>query len=704
MGMKKRIPEALLLLIVSLLLCQFKWTGTLSFEFSFFLSIAIFFLVLPAAMVRFHRDFSLREKYIETRNYFVLLGIPLATVLFYAFKYGICDLSFGLSWFLLLPAVTMIYSVACAFFATSFKIPRWRQWLLAFAPTFVFSMLTVRDLYIDPQISFYHPISYFPGPLYDEWIPLFSSLITYRIWIILFSAWLICKSSIDEKKWRILGLILLPLLFRGGLGWHYSHKKVQRQLGSHMSTKYMELHFSGLNVISMSNFSKSLDFYVEEISEKLHLPPLTERIHVYIYRSPFQKKMLTGTDDTFVGNPMQNSLHLLPTDISDTILVHEFAHVVAAPLGIPILKISPKVGLLEGLATAMQTSQMNLSPHEWAKAMMDENRLPDLSESLGMLSFWKDNPTRVYLASGSLVQWLIETQGIEKFKKVYRGATFESTYQVPMSELLNQWKNFLSKIQVDQSTKDMVVYFLSKKPFYKKKCVHEVAMWEMKFTRCNKKELDCTPYINQACKIDPDNPSLRLRRARYLFRSGQMTNIDATLIPLPSPENSRVQNNIIQLFNDDIHQIYDPNHVYDLSRYEHLSFDFTNTIMARLYISKHSMEVLRGILMGDYVPDITLTWPQDALYHQAMLYFSKLSSNQDEFGKALHFLEKINLKQENNEFHIAYFEKLAEIYEGIGKYKDAVDAYTKVIALKPNEGSKAFIQLQIKRLEYLQKN
>lgn len=702
--MKKRIPEAILLLIVSLLLCQFKWTGTLSFEFSLFLSIAIFILILPAAMMRFRSEFSLREKYIELRNYFVLLGIPLATVLLYALKYGICDLSFGLSWFLLLPTVTLIYSVACALYATSFKIPRWRQWLLAFAPTLVFSILTVRDLYVDPQISFYHPISYFPGPLYDEWIPLFSSLVTYRVWIILLSAWLLCKSSIDEQKWRFLGFILLPLLFRGDLGWHYSHKKVQKQLGSHMTTKYMDLHFSGLNVISMSNFSKSLDFYVEEITDKLHLPPPTERIRVYIYRNAFQKKMLTGTDDTFVGNPMQYSLHLLPTDISDTILVHEFAHVVAAPLGIPILKVSPKVGLLEGLATAMQTSQMNLSPHEWTKAMMDENRFPNLADSLGMLSFWKDNPTRVYLASGSFVQWLIETQGIEKFKKVYRGATFDSTYQTSLLQLLDQWKKFLSTIQVDQSSRDMVVYFLSKKPFYKKKCVHEVAEWEMKFTRCNKKEADCTSYITQACKIDPDNPSLRLRRARYLFRSGQMTNIDATLLPLPSPENSRMQNNFIQLFNDDIHQIYDPNHVYELSRYEHLSFDFTNTIMARLYISKHSMETLRGILLGDYVPDITLTWPKDALYNQTMLYFAKLSSNAEEYGKALHFLELIDLKPENKEFNIAYWEKLAEINEGIGKYKDAVAAYAKVIALKPNEGSKGFINLQMKRLEYLQKN
>jgi tetratricopeptide (TPR) repeat protein len=704
MGIKKLIPEAFLLLAVSLGLCQSNWTGSLSFEFSFFLSIAIFLIVLPAGMIRFRSKLSLREKYTELRDYFVLLAIPLATVFLYSLKYGICDLAYGLSFFLLLPMITMIFSVGCALFATSQDISRTRQWLVALAPALIFSALTIRDLYVDPQISFYHPITYFPGPFYDEWIPMFTSLVTYRIWIILLSVWLILKSSIDEKKWRLLGVILVPLLFRGDLGWHYSHEKIQHQLGSHMETKHTKIHFSGLNVVSMSNFPKSMDFYVEEISKKLNLEPPVEKIQVYIYRSSSQKKMLTGTDNTLVGNPMQRSLHLLQTDVTDTILVHEFTHVVAAPLGMPVLKISPRIGLLEGLATAMQTSQMNLSPHEWAKAMMDEKRLPDLTKSLGVVSFWKDNPTRVYLACGSFVQWLIETQGIEKFKNVYRGDDFETVYQKTLSILLSEWQVFLSTIKVDQSSKDMVIHFLSRQPFYKAKCVHEVANWNMKFKKCKKRKANCTYFINKACEIDPNNPELQLRRARYLFKSGQLSNMDTTLIPLPNSKNSKFQNNYIQLFNDDLHQIYDSNHAYDLSHYEHLSFDFENTIMARIYISKHSTEVLEGILLEDYVPEINLTWPKDTYYSQTMLYFSQLARNQGEFENASVFLQKINPRLENREFQIAYWEEFAAANEGVSKYQDAIDSHKKVLELKPNDGAKAFTNLQIQRLEYLLKN
>jgi len=706
MGMKKRIPEAILLLIVSLVLCQFHWTGTLSFEFSFFTSIAVFLIILPSAMIRLGPNMSGSQKYLELRSYFVLLAIPLITVLLYAFKYGICDLAFGLSWFMLLPTVTMIYSVACAIFAHSVpKTKKWMRWLLALAPTLVFSILNIWDLYVDPQISFYHPvIGYFPGPMYDEWIPLFGALVTYRLWIILFSVWVILKSTIEEKNWYLLAIVLAPLLFRSNLGWHYSHKDIRRKLGSHMTTKYTDLYFSGLNAVSMNNFARSLDFYVEHISEKLDLQPPKEKIRVYIYKYPSLKKQLTGTDDTFVGNPMQNALHLLPTNISDTILVHEFAHVVAAPMGIPILKISPKIGLLEGLATALQTSQMNLSPHEWSKAMMDESQLPNLTDGLNAISFWKDNPTRVYLASGSFVQWLIDTQGIEKFKKVYKGDAFESVYSKPLSDLLEDWKKFLKGIEVDASSKDMVVYFLSRKPFYKKKCVHEVAHWGMKFSKCNKSQNDCTPYINRACELDPENPSLLLRRARYLFRSEQLFRMDTTLIPLPSPENPRVQNNIIQLFNDDMHKIRDANFQYELSNYEQPSFEFTNTIMARIYISKHSDEVLKGILLGDYIPDPKLTWPKGALYNHAMLYFARLASNAGEYGKALIFLQRINPKQENKDFNVSYWEVFAEVNEGISHYKDAVDSYKKLIELSPHQGTKAFSQLQIDRLNHVLKN
>lgn len=704
MGIKKRIPEIFLLLTVSLLLCQFAWTGSFSFEFSFLMSTFIFIIFLPSAMFRLSAQHSFKEKLIELKNYFVLLGIPLLIVLLYGTKYGICNFGIGLSWFMLLPAVTTIYSVGCAFFAKSFKVSKFWQWLLALAPTILFSILTLIDLYFDPQISFYHPVlGYFPGPLYDEWIPLFGSLIAYRVWLILFSIWILSKSSVKKKYWIMMGVILLPLLFRGNLGWHYSHSHIQKLLHGHITTQYADIYFSNLQTKSMNHFSRSIDFYVEDISKKLKIPPPTQRIRIYIYNDSFQKKLLTGTGNTFVGNPMQKALHILPTDISDTILVHELSHVVASPLGIPFLKISPKIGLLEGLATSFQLSQMDLSPHEWAKAMLDIKQLPDLNHSLNAISFWKDNPTRVYLASGSFVQWLIETQGIEKFKHVYRGETFKKNYFQTLPLLLDAWKKFLSTIHIDQSSQELVSYFLSKKPFYQKKCVHEVARWEIKFDQCMKNKKKCDSYIYQACQLDPNNPSLRLQRARYLFKTEPFLPMDTTMIPLPSPENPRVQNNLIQLFNDDMHQIQDAHHQYDLSQYQHPSFDFSNSIMARIYLSKHSQEVLRGILLGSYVPDLHLTWPKDVFYNQTMFYFSRLSSNRGESEKSLSFLQKINLQEETSEFKTAYLEQLALSYEAVGKYKDAGIAYQKITELSTSEGKKAFAQLQIDRLQYLLK-
>jgi hypothetical protein len=43
--MKKLIPEIFFVTVASLLLCQFKWTGSFSYEFSFFIGLAMFVII-----------------------------------------------------------------------------------------------------------------------------------------------------------------------------------------------------------------------------------------------------------------------------------------------------------------------------------------------------------------------------------------------------------------------------------------------------------------------------------------------------------------------------------------------------------------------------------------------------------------------------------------------------------------------------------
>jgi tetratricopeptide (TPR) repeat protein len=634
-----------------------------------------------------------------------LLFIPLFIVLLYALKYEMCSFSTGLQWFMLLPVVTTIYTVGSVFFGLSFRTSTFKKVLIALAPTLFFSLLTIRDLYIDPSLSFFHPvIGYFPGPMYDEWIPMFPSLYTYRLWIIALSLFLWGFTKLEKNKWPIFLLVLLPLFLRNQLNWHYSHQSIQKILRSSLQSKYTSVFFEGLDVVGTDAFGESMDFYIEHISKKLSLPLPTKKIKIYVYRGAYQKKKLTGTAETLVGNPIQGALHILPTEVSDTILVHELTHVIAAPMGIPILKLSPSISLLEGLATAMQPSHLDISIHEWAKAMMDLNKLPDIEQSLGAITFWKQNPVRVYFASGSFSKWLIDTYGIESFKKVYAWKNFEKTYQMSIQNLILEWKNFISTIKVSQANLDMADYFFNQKPFHEKQCVHEVAEQEMKFAICNKKTTDCNEFINRACELDPKNPALLLKRARYLYKQ-TLKPLDTAMIPLPSASGTRVQNNIMQLFHDDLHRSQNPQEVYNLSKYDHPSPALINTILTRMFLARNSKEVLEAIILGDYVPDTDLTWnTNDSNYNHAMLYFSKLAIKEKQAHKAIVFLDKIDLKNETDEFKLSYREIQAQALENLTSYSEAIEAYNKVSILSQSLGEKEFAEFQIQRLMYLLAN
>ena len=705
--MKKYLPEIIAVTLVSFLLCQSPWTGTFSFEFSFFLSILIFPIVFFSSMKRTKRPaFEIERKIKWIGNYLLLLIIPLAMVLAYSFKYGICKFGSGLVWFILLPVITVIFTVSCAFFARSYKNLHWMRYFLALFPFFAFTLLTVRDMYIDPTLSFYHPvIGYFPGPLYDEWIPKFLPLFTYRFWILLFSFWLILRGNISENKWRLYAVVLLPIFLRNDLGWHHSHQWIQDHLPGKVQSRYTEIFYSGDKssedkTSEMKELGKSLDFYVDMISEKLKLKP-EQKIRVYIYENAFQKKRWTGTGNTFIGNPMQHTLQILPTDPSDPILVHELSHVVSAPIGMSILHISPKIGLLEGLATSFQASQMGLSLNEWSKAMLDSNKLPNLENTLSAVSFWKENPTRVYLASGAFVQWIIETYGMDDFKKVYRGDSFDKTYQKSLTDLLEEWKTSLSTIQVSDTSADLANYFLNQKPFYQKKCVHEIAELEVKFSSCKE---NCIKYLDRACELDPNDSDLRFKRMRHLFKSDIHASFDSTMIPLPAADNTSTQNNMIQLLNDDIHHVQDPNFEYRTKTYQYPNFDLLNTVVTRIYLSKHSPEVLEGILLGTYVPDQNLTLPKSDYYNHAMLYFAKLSARANQHEKSLAFLEMADVQKEDKDFEIGYWELKADASESLRQYDDAIRAYKKIERLARAEGKKEFSKLQVKRLTYLSLN
>src|SRR5690606_11745554 len=110
------------------------------------------------------------------------------------------------------------------------------------------------------------------------------------------------------------------------------------------------------------------------------------------------------------------------------VLAHAVAHVVAGNLAPWPFHVSgaaaglwPNPGLIEGLAVALAwDAREGLTPHEWARAMLDLGLMPRLGDLLG-LGFLQGNAGRAYTASGSFLRYLGDTRGAEVLRRTYAG-------------------------------------------------------------------------------------------------------------------------------------------------------------------------------------------------------------------------------------------------------------------------------------------
>jgi tetratricopeptide (TPR) repeat protein len=114
----------------------------------------------------------------------------------------------------------------------------------------------------------------------------------------------------------------------------------------------------------------------------------------------------------------------------------------AGDFGTELLHMSPKIGLLEGLAVAADWSGDVYDPHQWSKALIENGMAPDIEDIAGF-GFWYAPPAQSYTLMGSFSRYLIDTYGMEKFKTVYRTGNF-SVYGKSLPELEADWKKFLA--------------------------------------------------------------------------------------------------------------------------------------------------------------------------------------------------------------------------------------------------------------------
>ena len=534
--------ETLVLSAIAWILCRSPLTGAFAYEFNAFLSLSVgLTLSIGVAwrLSKLQRSQPIRT--VDRIHAFLAIGpslfVPLIIVLINGFRVVTCRYEIGLLWFLLLPLTSAIFGVASAIWSTRQPRTPVRDTLWSLFPMFLFTFITLRDLAFDLPVFFHHPLIYFAGPIYDEWIPITTSVITYRVWVLLLSAWLLLSPKVLRTRVLLAVIIFLSFGLRQHFGWFHSTANIQNTLGGKVESQGVRVFFDKeLPQDRVVQMIRTLQLRMQQIAAQLELNlAQQETVNVYLFKDGEQKKSLTGAKDTLIGNPMQRALHLLNPDIKSTLLPHELTHVLAAPFGLPGFGVSLRMGLLEGLATAVERYRDGMSVHELARALQKLDLLPNVQHLMKPTGFFSQAPVRSYLTAGSFCRWLLDLHGARRFKEVYRGRSFKEVYGKPIETLILEWKSFLKTIRISQEAVDRVAPTLKRKSVFKRQCPHDVAHAAEMGRKCQREKRydSARKHFANAIRYSNGASSHIYELIRFERRLGNWNQIQNALNQLP---------------------------------------------------------------------------------------------------------------------------------------------------------------------------
>ena len=435
-----------------------------------------------------------------------LLAVPLVILLLNALRVENCDLSDGFAFFVLLPFVSCAYATAAGLFFGFWMQRRWVGYITYFAYiTVTFLTFLFNLIFHPPVFGFHAAFGYFPGPIYDEQIPITVSLLIARGTALLL-AWFFLSISIIALEsgrrpqpvfslnWRKLYrikprftevypriqlivlacLLLLIYLNRGELGMRPTRGYIENALGGLHETEHFNIFYEKGSKVEreIEAIARDHEFRYAQLTDYLRMQP-TRKVNAYIYTSPEQKKRLIGAGHTLVEDPFGYGFHVNYEPFPHPIIKHELVHALTSDWH-PLLKVSLKLGLHEGIAVAADWNEGKLTPHQWSKAMRALGVAPTIEQIMG-LGFWAQASSRSYMIAGSFVRYLVDTYGVETFKRVFPVGNFNSTYGKSLSELSNEWETFLVTVPLTPADVTTAEHRLKRRSIFQKRCAHEIA-------------------------------------------------------------------------------------------------------------------------------------------------------------------------------------------------------------------------------------
>ena len=417
-------------------------------------------------------------------NVAILLFVP--ALLFFAahiFR-GDCSFVSGLKYYLLFTVTAPVVGAAIAsvVLLTGIKLKR-----TIFFTLFILLLFNwVIDFYLYPQFYFFNSIfTYYPGVIYDEFIPVTEKIVFYRLGIIIFSLVIVLlehklrNEPVMKRMWWGLGiltgvpLLSLPVSTSAGL------VTLKAEMTSDFRDSIVTAHFFILSEEKLSPTERYLvavthEIYYTQLSEFYGIKP-KRVLESIIFRDSGSKKRRLGVENADVAKPWLGVAFTTRGNLEQS-LKHELAHLFTAEFGWGPFKVANGFdpALIEGSATAGDGFVGGYDIDGFMAGVQASKYKVDPTSIFPGFGFFDANPTLAYALSGSISRYLVEKEGNAKFRLYHETGDLPGTYGKSAEDIIKGWGNFISGIESTITPQEIDLY-LERQPLIRKTCPRYLA-------------------------------------------------------------------------------------------------------------------------------------------------------------------------------------------------------------------------------------
>jgi hypothetical protein len=260
------------------------------------------------------------------------------------------------------------------------------------------------------------------------------------------------------------------------MGFEYSESDIHRELGRRTESEHFILYYSGKDLSNqqIQILRLEAEYHYSVLLDRLKTKSYKDKIQVYLYPNSEAKQRFIGTSSTNIAKPWRKEIHLT-SDSFESTFRHELVHVLASEFGSPIIHASVYMGMNEGLAVASDWQEGLFSPHQYAAALLRDQKIHDVSSLFTLSGFARMPSSYSYLVAGSFCKYLIDRFGIERMKVAFTNVGFVAAYGESLESLIVDWVLFLKTIDISELSTETVRVLFSQQTIFQKICARELA-------------------------------------------------------------------------------------------------------------------------------------------------------------------------------------------------------------------------------------